>query len=63
MLMKVKALKPFADKVTYRMYSVGEVIDLPDGRASIAIKNGLVESVEKAITPVKKKARAKKKED
>lgn len=44
--MKVKVVKTFADKCTYKMYAVGEIIDLPDARASVAVKNGLAESVE-----------------
>ena len=55
--MKVKVLKPFADKVTFQMYSVGEEITLPDDRAKEGIKRGLVSSLEKP------KATKKKKED
>lgn len=40
--MKVKVVKPFADKETFRMYKVGQVIDLPDQRASFAVNRGLV---------------------
>ena len=40
--MKVKVVKPFADKETFRMYKVGQVIDLPDNRASFAVNRGLV---------------------
>lgn len=40
--MKVKVVKPFADKETFRMYKVGQVIDLPDKRASFAVNRGLV---------------------
>jgi hypothetical protein len=40
--MKVKVVKPFADKETFRMYKVGQVIDLPDNRASYAVSRGLV---------------------
>lgn len=40
--MKVKVVKPFADKETFRMYKVGQVIDLPDTRASFAVSRGLV---------------------
>lgn len=52
--MKVKVVKTFADKCTYRMYAVGEIIDLPDERASVAVEKGLAQSVEvKAETAVK----------
>lgn len=55
--MKVKVVKTFADKCTYKMYAVGEIIDLPDGRASSLVDRGLAESVEvkkvKAETAVK----------
>lgn len=40
--MKVKVVKPFADKETFKMYKVGQVIDLPDNRASSAVSRGLV---------------------
>lgn len=40
--MKVKVIKPFADKETFKMYKVGQVIDLPDNRASSAVSRGLV---------------------
>lgn len=40
--MKVKVVKPFADKLTFKMYKVGQVIDLPDERASFAVSRGLV---------------------
>lgn len=40
--MKVKVVKPFADKETFKMYKVGQVIDLPDNRASVAVNKGLV---------------------
>ena len=53
----MKVVKTFADKCTYKMYAVGEIIDLPDARASVAVENGLAESVEvkkvKAETAVK----------
>lgn len=40
--MKVKVVKSFADKLTFKMYKVGQVIDLPDERASFAVSRGLV---------------------
>lgn len=40
--MKVRVIKPFADKITFKMYGVGEIIDLPDNRASFAVSKGLV---------------------
>lgn len=43
--MKVKVVKPFADKETFRMYNVGQVIDLPDNRASSAVSRGLATAV------------------
>lgn len=43
--MKVKVIKPFADKETFRMYGVGQVIDLPDARASFAVSKGLVAEI------------------
>jgi hypothetical protein len=52
--MKVKVIKTFADKCTYKMYAVGEIIDLPDERASSVVEKGLAESAEvKAETAVK----------
>lgn len=45
--MKLKVLKPFADKVTLQMYSVGEEVTLPEDRAKDGIKRGLVASLEK----------------
>lgn len=52
--MKVKVIKAFADRCTYKMYAVGEIIDLPGERASDAVKKGLVQSAEvKAETAVK----------
>ncbi len=55
--MKVKVLKPFADKVTFQMHSIGEEITLPDDRANEGIKRGILSSLEKP------KATKKKKED
>lgn len=43
--MKVKVVKPFADKETFRMYNVGQVVDLPDNRASSAVSRGLATAV------------------
>lgn len=43
--MKVKVVKPFADKETFKMYKVGQVIDLPDNRASSAVSRGLVAQI------------------
>lgn len=43
--MKVKVIKPFADKETFRMYGVGQVIDLPDARGSFAVARGLVAEI------------------
>lgn len=43
--MKVKVVKPFADKETFKMYKVGQVIDLPDNRASFAVSKGLVAEI------------------
>lgn len=47
--MKVKVVKTFADKCTYKMYAVGEIIDLPDGRASSLVDRGLAESAEEKV--------------
>lgn len=44
--MKVKVVKTFADKCTYKMYAVGEIVDLPDGRASSVVDRGLAELAE-----------------
>jgi hypothetical protein len=55
--MKVKVLKPFADKITFEMHSIGEEITLPDDRANEGIKKGILSSLEKP------KATKKKKED
>lgn len=55
-MVKLKVSKTFADKETYKMYAVGEIISLPDVRAKDAIKKGLaVEVAEK----VEVKAEAK----
>lgn len=43
--MKVKVIKPFADKETFKMYTVGQVIDLPSDRASSAVSRGLVAEI------------------
>lgn len=52
--MKLKVVRTFADKCNYKMYAVGEIIELPDQRASLAIQKGLVESAEpKTETAVK----------
>lgn len=40
--MEVKVVKPFADKETFKMYKVGQIIDLPNDRASVAVSKGLV---------------------
>ena len=69
--MKVEVVKTFADKeITYKMYAVGEVINLPDSRALDVINRGLAKSAEavKTETAVKmpgslKKRASKKKED
>lgn len=59
--MKVKAIKPFADYEAYKMYEVGEVIDLPDNRATLAIDKGLaIEMVEKAEKKPTSRKRSKK---
>lgn len=44
--MRVKVVKTFADKCTYKMYAVGEIVDLPDERAFSVIDRGLAESAE-----------------
>jgi len=67
-MVRLKVVKTFADKETFKMYGVGETVNLPDARASLAIKQGLaVEIVEKAKaeTEPKKESRkpAKKKKD
>ena len=44
-MMRLKVVKVFADKVTYKMYAIGETITLPDDRAENAIKQGLAVEV------------------
>ena len=53
--MRVKVVKTFADKCTYKMYAVGEIVDLPDERAFSVIDRGLAKSAEvkKVETAVK----------
>ena len=49
-MMRLKVVKVFADKVTYKMYAIGETITLPDDRADNAIAQGLaVEIAEKKV--------------
>lgn len=65
--MKVRVTQPFADKLTHKMYGVGQVIDLPDDRASVAVSKGLVaetavkipRNIETANKAPKKKAEKK----
>lgn len=69
--MKVRVIKPFADKITFKMYGVGEIIDLPDNRASFAVSKGLVaemavrvpKNVETASEAPKKKTANKRGKD
>lgn len=67
--MKLRVVKTFADKeLKYKMYAVGEIVNLPDSRAETAINKGLaveiaeakVEKNEKPTTAPKKKATTKK---
>ena len=61
--MRVKVIKPFADKYTNKMHAVGEIIILPDERASIAIERGFAVLADAPEAPKKPARRAKKKED
>lgn len=61
--MRVKVIKPFADKYTHKMHAVGEIMTLPDERASIAIERGFAVLADAPETPKKPARRAKKKED
>lgn len=63
--MQVRVLKRFADKVTFKMYEVGEKINLPDARALSVIERGLAEDMtagatEEPKSEPKKKATKKK---
>ncbi len=54
--MKLKVVRTFADyKILHKMYAVGEIIDLPDDRASKAIKLGLAEEIAEAKAEEEKK--------
>ena len=58
--MELKVVRTFADKVTYKMYKVGEIITLPDERAEDAIKKGLaVEVAEKVEAKAEEKPKKK----
>ena len=55
-MVKLKVSKTFADKETYKMYAVGEIISLPDVRAKDAIEKGLaVEVAEKVEVKAEEK--------
>lgn len=60
--MKVKVIKVFRDKVTKERYKVGQVIDLPKGRAEDVSKRGLarlIETEKKEAKPNKSKKEKK----
>lgn len=59
-MVKLKVSKTFADKETYKMYAVGEIISLPDARAKDAIKRGLAVEVAEKVE-VKAEAKPTKK--
>jgi len=59
-MVKLKVSKTFADKETYKMYAVGEIISLPDVRAKDAIKKGLAVEVAEKVE-VKAEAKPTKK--
>lgn len=59
-MVKLKVSKTFADKETYKMYAVGEIISLPDVRAKDAIKKGLAVEVAEKVE-VKAEAKPMKK--
>lgn len=65
--MEVKVIQPCSDNVTYKMYEVGEIINLPDERASKAIARGLVVAMveEKKVEtkPTKKVTKKRTKEE
>lgn len=46
--MKLRVVRTFQDKKTYKMYAIGEIINLPDERASYAIRRGLAVEIAKA---------------
>lgn len=50
--MKLRVVRTFQDKKTYKMYAVGEIINLPDDRASNAIKRGLAVEIAKAKSEI-----------
>lgn len=61
--MKIKVAKAFADAINLKMYKVGEVIDLPDSRAEVAIQRGyaMAETPEKPKKVEKEEAKPVKK--
>lgn len=59
--MKVRVVRAFADyEILHKTYGVGEIINLPDDRASKAIEKGLAESVAEAKIEEKKPTKTKR---
>lgn len=50
--MKLRVVRTFQDKKTYKMYAVGEIIILPDERASKAIERGLAVEIAMAKSEI-----------
>jgi hypothetical protein len=61
--MRVKVLKPFADKITHAMYGVGTIIDVDKDRADDMVSRGLASSLEPKSAPKKATKKSVKKED
>lgn len=61
--MKVKAVKEFADKyILYKMYKVGDVIDVTEDRAKDMIERGLATALEPSAKKEVKKTVPKKRQ-
>lgn len=59
--MRLRVVQLFADKeIRYKMYAVGEIVNLPDERAHNAIKKGLAVEIAEAKVEEKKPATKKK---
>lgn len=59
--MELKVVSAFADKFTNKMYGVGEIINLPADRASVAIERGLAVEVGAGIAEAKPEKKETKK--
>lgn len=60
--MKARVIKPFFDKFTSELYSIGSVVDFDDDdRTNGCVEDGYLELVEDKPKATKKKSTAKKK--